>query len=368
MMAANRAGIDPELAGEAGDEVRDLASLIARAANARDAETRASALTEARAELARFDSTRHPKLARALRTRMAELDPSFTADMAGIEADVVVPAWVLTPELLRRFVAAQVAQGVDPARIRLPNATERAAAEQDASINPATGMEEFGWWDNAKTWMKSQHWLQDASRTGFRGLASAGRVVGLDLAADHLDHFLDASGEPLTIDPERLWNNRDIAYSANKIEELLADEGLTKGQAKIFPDIAKLDDMKTGESTNLQGLARVSNTDKIPWPLDSGLALGKYNLDAATDLNVTRGSDGMDVDGTITFSMDEPYNFEPDDPGAGAINTLRDTGRAREFHTRSRWAQKVQGKIELDEHGNRKLVRLTRGAPYRLTE
>ncbi|MDX2222775.1 MAG: hypothetical protein SFV21_08505 [Rhodospirillaceae bacterium] len=55
--------------------------------------------------MARFDSARFPKLARALRARMAELDPSFTADMAGIEADVVVPAWVLTPELLRHFVA-----------------------------------------------------------------------------------------------------------------------------------------------------------------------------------------------------------------------------------------------------------------------
>ncbi|MDX2225252.1 MAG: hypothetical protein SFV21_21020 [Rhodospirillaceae bacterium] len=59
--------------------VRDLASLIARAASARDAETRTSALQEAQAELARFDSARHPELARALRARMAELDPSFTA-------------------------------------------------------------------------------------------------------------------------------------------------------------------------------------------------------------------------------------------------------------------------------------------------
>ncbi|MDX2221188.1 MAG: hypothetical protein SFV21_00480, partial [Rhodospirillaceae bacterium] len=132
MMAAQRAGIDPELAGEAGDEVRDLASLIARAANARDAETRTSALQEARAELARFDAARHPELARALRARMAELDPSFTADRSDVGPDVVVPAWVHTPDLLRRFVAGQVARGVDPARIRLPNAAERAAAERDA--------------------------------------------------------------------------------------------------------------------------------------------------------------------------------------------------------------------------------------------
>ncbi|MDX2222767.1 MAG: hypothetical protein SFV21_08465, partial [Rhodospirillaceae bacterium] len=100
--------------------------------------------------MARFDAARHPALAQAVRTRMAELDPSFTADRSDVGPDVVVPAWVHTLDLLRRFVAGQVAQGVDPARIRLPNAAERAAAEQDASINPATGMEEFGLWSSVK--------------------------------------------------------------------------------------------------------------------------------------------------------------------------------------------------------------------------
>jgi hypothetical protein len=128
MMAAQRAGIDPELAGEAGDEVRSLASLIARATNARNAETRAAALQEARAELARFDANSFPDLARALRARLTELDPSFVAEFGETGPDVVVPAWVETPELVRRFVAAQVARGIDPARIRLPTGKEQAAA------------------------------------------------------------------------------------------------------------------------------------------------------------------------------------------------------------------------------------------------
>jgi hypothetical protein len=122
-----RAGVDPELAGEAGDDVRSLASLIARAANARDAETRAAALRDARAELARFDAGRFPDLARALCARLSELDPSFVAEFGETGPDVVVPAWVHTPDLLQRFVAGQVARGIDPARIRLPTTALHAA-------------------------------------------------------------------------------------------------------------------------------------------------------------------------------------------------------------------------------------------------
>jgi hypothetical protein len=100
-----RAGVDPEMAGEAGDEVRSLASLIARATNARNAETRSSALQEARAELARFDANSFPDLARALRARLTELDPSFVAEFGETGLDVAVPAWVHTPEPLRRHSA-----------------------------------------------------------------------------------------------------------------------------------------------------------------------------------------------------------------------------------------------------------------------
>ncbi|MDX2222769.1 MAG: hypothetical protein SFV21_08475 [Rhodospirillaceae bacterium] len=38
-----------------------------------------------------------------------------------------MPAWVHTPDLLRRFVVGQMARGIDPARIRLPTDQERIA-------------------------------------------------------------------------------------------------------------------------------------------------------------------------------------------------------------------------------------------------
>ncbi|MCB2108788.1 MAG: glycoside hydrolase family protein [Rhodobacteraceae bacterium] len=140
MMAAQRAGIDPELAGDAGDDVRLALSMLAHAANAGGGD-RAKALNAARDELVRFDAIAHPRLARALAERLRAL--SSGSSVGDDNGEIVAPAWLHTPELLARFTAAQAAKGVDPRRIRRANPT----------ANPATGAQEFFWpWDKVKSW------------------------------------------------------------------------------------------------------------------------------------------------------------------------------------------------------------------------
>ncbi len=138
MMAAKEVGIDPYLAAEAGDDARSVLAALRRAKTTKGAE-KAKHITTAQTDLRKLNPKQHGQLINALQAKALALQGrGRDTAVAHLEpGEMVVPRSVLTPQLAQLIATEATKRGIDPKQLIV--------GSHKASINPATGAEEFGW-------------------------------------------------------------------------------------------------------------------------------------------------------------------------------------------------------------------------------
>ncbi len=141
MMAAKAVGIDPYLAAEAGENARAAINAIRNATKTKQPKDRAGYIREAQSELRTISAAKHPKLVNALQAKLLALQGrGGDTAVAHVEpGEMVIPRAMLTPEVMRMIAHEAQRRGIDPRKLMVGN--------EHNSINPATGTEEFGWFD-----------------------------------------------------------------------------------------------------------------------------------------------------------------------------------------------------------------------------
>jgi hypothetical protein len=137
MMAAKDVGIDPHLAAEAGEDARSILAALRRAKTAKGPE-KSKHIAAAQTELRKLSPKQHAKLINALQAKVLALQGrGGDTAVAHLESgEMVVPRRVLTPELMQLIASEAAKRGINPKQLIV--------GSRKASINPATGAEEFG--------------------------------------------------------------------------------------------------------------------------------------------------------------------------------------------------------------------------------
>jgi hypothetical protein len=145
MMAAKEVGIDPYLAADAGEDARGILAALRRATTAKGPE-KSKHIAAAQTELRKLNPKQHGKLINALQAKVLALQGrGGDTAVAHLEpGEIVVPRRVLTPELAQLIASEAAKRGINPKQLIV--------GSRKASINPATGAEEFGVWDTVKGW------------------------------------------------------------------------------------------------------------------------------------------------------------------------------------------------------------------------
>jgi hypothetical protein len=148
-MAAKAVGIDPDLAIGAGDDARAVISSLRAAANSQ-ASTRQKHLADTQRLLAKINPKTHAQFVNAITAkRLALQGRGSDQELAHLEpGEVVIPRALMTPVLLSAIEAEARRQGLDVQGM--------VVGEGSASVNPATGIEEFGLWDWVKRNFKTE--------------------------------------------------------------------------------------------------------------------------------------------------------------------------------------------------------------------
>jgi GH24 family phage-related lysozyme (muramidase) len=145
MLAAKAVGIDPDLAVDAGDTARAAINLLRHASRTKQGKDRDNLIRQAQAEMKTLSAARHPQVYNAIQARLLALqgrgdEREIIHATAG---EVVIPRRLLNPALLSAIGQAARAQGIYPSQLEVGHPL--------ASINPATGTEEHGFFDAAAT-------------------------------------------------------------------------------------------------------------------------------------------------------------------------------------------------------------------------
>jgi hypothetical protein len=153
MMAVKDIGVDPYLAAEAGEDARSIIAALRRAKTAKGQE-KAKHIAAAQTELRKLSPQQHGKLINALQAKVLALQGrGGDTAVAHLEpGEMVVPRAMLTPQLAQLIAAEAAKRGIDPKQLIVGN--------RNASINPVTGAEEFGFFEDLKNkvsgWFKTE--------------------------------------------------------------------------------------------------------------------------------------------------------------------------------------------------------------------
>lgn len=221
----------------------------------------------------------------------------------------------------------------------------------------------------------------DLSDRGFseyvlRGQAGLGRMVGLEDAPDALDHFLDRSGRDVILSREEARQRRPVQLGEQKnrdrfLERIVQDRSageFNKESGKIehtpynyYPDLMTL---KDGQTVDLlpKPTAEKPNPDpddydhKHDWPdhlrkgdIDEYLATGDSAVisTAENGFTATRKGGRITVEGVVTHTWDDPYDFHGGSDSRLAEDA-RDNGQAREYNLKSRWQEKMTATYRIE--------------------
>ncbi|MDX2143007.1 MAG: hypothetical protein SFV19_06610 [Rhodospirillaceae bacterium] len=138
IMAAKAAGIDPDLAVEAGDSATAVLNPIRNAMKAKSPKAMAQHVTQAQQALRSISPRQHPQLVSALQAKLLALQGrGGDTEIAHVTpGEVVVPRNLQTPAVMRTLAAEAERAGIDPRRYTIGHRAN--------SVNPRTGAEEFG--------------------------------------------------------------------------------------------------------------------------------------------------------------------------------------------------------------------------------
>lgn len=217
--------------------------------------------------------------------------------------------------------------------------------------------------------------------TTLHGVAQYARDYDvLPLSRQLLQHYLDGSGEPVTVDPSLLLGHQEVQnaewQNLHRFVKTLTGNIHDYGsdQRNVIDTINRLNALRDGDETRfsdewsssfggydpkrLMDLLRhdhefrqSAGTRGTPiggnaWH-DQYLSLGKSNVKSIGDLRVKRLGDRLQLSGVIDHGIDDRYDFElPQPMGLGGL-AMEQYGFAKSFPIRSSWKTHVDGTVDL---------------------
>ncbi len=213
---------------------------------------------------------------------------------------------------------------------------------------------------------RASHTRRNLKEGFLRTGATAAGTIGLELSAQYLKRFLDGSGKEITVSRDQARQDSFVLESEvenrRRFEE---DTFLGKTDNPALND--KIRTLEDGQSVELDDywkrdlsfgeveqesygdeVARVFEPDRL-------LAFGSLQFRSDVDATATRQGNIIHIEGTVTHSGDDRYDFENNDEAFGAYE-LQESDRGTPFWVRQNWRQKVTGTVRILGEEDGKLV------------
>lgn len=188
--------------------------------------------------------------------------------------------------------------------------------------------------------------MLDGMESKHRGLVTVGRMVGLDLAADFLEHYFNGKGGTFVVKPDRARSYGPLQDAEHENhgrfeENLLNDKSngfgkrllaLKDGQSDKFPDYFKV------------LLERKDFQLSSP---DLALAAGTSTLRSDGAFKATRQGNIIHIEATIDHRWKDDYNFHEGKLGAEEPLALKKFRGAKPFKVESGWKRRLVGTVEV---------------------
>ncbi len=209
-----------------------------------------------------------------------------------------------------------------------------------------------------------------ATEGALRFGADAGRAIGLDNAADSLDHFLDGTGTDRVYSRDEARDRPFIREAEKKNQERFVDSfardksvTLKDGSKVKYNYKQQLLNVKDGETRQIlpegakdkSGIAdhweaeRSTLGQLLTGNPDEALAFGtnQFRSDINDGFTASREGDTITVTGVVNHNWKDRYDFDGESSPDPIMNRLRDSGRAAEFDSSASWAQKMTVKLKI---------------------
>jgi hypothetical protein len=217
--------------------------------------------------------------------------------------------------------------------------------------------------------------------TTLHGLAQYARDYDvLPLSRQLLQHYLDGSGEAVTIDPALLLGHQNIQDAERTnldrfVKTLVGNiNDYRYSQPAVIGNINKLNALRDGEEVNLKdewsssfggyspSTLGIMLSDELRFRQSEGsagtpiggktwhdlnLSLGKSNVKSVGDLRIKRLGDQLQISGVIDHNVNDRYDFKlPQIMGLGAL-AMEQYGGANGFPIKSNWRTYLDGTVDI---------------------
>jgi hypothetical protein len=211
----------------------------------------------------------------------------------------------------------------------------------------------------------------DATEDRLRAGSKIGRKLGMDGAADHLDHFLDGDGSDREVHRDEARNDPFIRRAEEENRKQFEDNTFLAQPSKSQnpqqrrrkqEQNRRMRNLKEGESMYVDPSDTwdQDQTDREKFD-DYGERIGHGGADdfwtygtqkmrsTPEKVKVTRRGNKLHIEGTVEHNADDRYDFDKGSSGdwSGAYE-LQEKGRAKPYTTRRRWKQRVSGTVDID--------------------
>jgi hypothetical protein len=315
------------------------------------------------------------RLAGSLRLRDGVGDlPRFTIDAINTDGDkaifeigdLIKQVRANDPDQAHELLTL-TAQGIGPENAhRLSVAT----AGEHAKSEPAPQTDKTSFLERLEN--RAAETRLDIKEGILRAGAGAGEAVGLDQASRYLKHFLDGSGKDIVV--PRDLARKDPFIQKSEIENQRRFENETfLGETGNTDLNDKLRSIKDGQTIDLDdkwhrelsfGNLRQSDysdeLERLREP-DRLLAIGSVKFESTIKARATRQGDVVRIEGTVTHSGNDKYDFADNGEAFGAYE-LQKSGRGKPFWVHQGWQQRVVGTVNI--RGKSKEGKLLLGQPH----
>jgi hypothetical protein len=186
----------------------------------------------------------------------------------------------------------------------------------------------------------------------YRNLVEGWRQSGRTQAADNLERFLDGTGEPLRFSRDEAREFRPIK-AAEAENERRFENGTFLGKTKNDKLNEKLTSLKEGETSELEDhwVYRYgpvgSAKNLVGGEADFYFAFGQTYVTSKARFEATRRGHTIYIEGEVSHSWDDKYDFEEDQPGGAGALMLQEHRGAAPFQFGARWRRKVSGTVDI---------------------
>ena len=171
----------------------------------------------------------------------------------------------------------------------------------------------------------------------FRGLVSLGRSLGLTMAADNLEWYLDGNGGVKEMDSDWL---RGFIETRHAIE---VNQG--RFEESFYERAKQLEDGET--------LVFREQWDNMYWGIQPKLylAVGTSTIESHGDFTLVRNGNTVTIEGNVRNNWWDVYDWDPQKSSYYGVsqddaNFLQEHGGAKNFDMKSEWNQIIYGEIE----------------------